>query len=417
MPSEQHPILIFVERISYSHILRPLIISRWLNGLGHPLTIACAPDCASFFTRQGYQTVPLSTIDRKRIYDRSISGKPHYETKELLSYFAQDEEIITRLTPALVMADFRFTALQIAQKHSIPSVSISAASCHPFHPRLRFTPNVALQQHKLPPACCDMLLRALPENLLARPLLTRRSVTLRDASRSYGLTPLDDFFAYASQGDLCLLCDDPSVMPVRRLRPTDVYTGALQWENDDPLPDAIEKRDPGKKLVYISLGTDESLRTDFLAPYVKGLIDHHLQVAISRGRRAVEISVPEEKDVLVFDFVNQPKLLAQTSLFVFHGGALSTYDAMRAGTPMIALPTNIDQHFYAEGVVRNKVGCFFRPSAMRLSSLLQASLSLMADNRLKARAAELAQKIKTFSQKEIVIRRLKVLLETTTPRL
>ena len=55
------------------------------------------------------------------------------------------------------------------------------------------------------------------------------------------------------------------------------------------------------------------------------------------------------------DFVNSNEVLAGANLMVFNGSALSMYQAIVYEVPMIAIPKNISQSFYADVIENNRI--------------------------------------------------------------
>ena len=134
------PILLVSEGISYCHVVRPLIIGRWLKQLNQPILVACPRQHQALFANEGLRTMPIETADPRAIYGRLAKGKTLYTANELLEYFEQDEQLLRVVDPRLIVADFRFTMLQLAADMGIPSVGITSASCHPHFPLDGTTP-------------------------------------------------------------------------------------------------------------------------------------------------------------------------------------------------------------------------------------------------------------------------------------
>ena len=236
-PSSDAPILLVSEGISYCHVVRPLIIGRWLKELDLPILVACPKGHQQVFADEGFATTPIETADPVKIYSRLAKGKTLYEANELLEYFEQDQQLISQVSPRMIVADFRFTIQQLATQAGIPLVGITSASCHPNFPLDGTTPNPFVKPAFLPAEFIDALQKTFIGAVTRKLLVKQLSAPYRQASSKYGMPVLPTFFDYASQGDLCLLSDHPEIMPVSQLRPQDIYTGALIWERDDPLPE------------------------------------------------------------------------------------------------------------------------------------------------------------------------------------
>ncbi|MDJ0577470.1 MAG: glycosyltransferase [Xenococcaceae cyanobacterium MO_234.B1] len=404
------PIIIFSEGISYAHIARSLIIAQWLKQLSHPIVVACTEASSSLFSAEGLETVTIETADPMAIYWRLRQGSMMYETEDLLKYFKQDDRLIQHIQPRLIVSEFRFTALQLAKKYGIPSVGITEATCHPNFVPDGSVPDPFAKPRFLPLWLLDFISkRTKIGEKINQQTIENISISLREASKAYGLEPLPTFFDYASQGDICLLCDHPELIPIEPLRPGDIYTGALLWQRPEPLPAELFRLDSNKKTVYICPGTQESLLTSFLESYVKKLLKHGLQIIVSRGKRSLELTVAHE-NFFIFDFVNENKLLPKVDLIVYPGGAMTTYQALSCGVPLITLPAHANQHFYSEAIARNKLGCFFRPSRLKIDTLVRATLRLLKDSVSEASTKEFQKKLASFEGRETILSRVETLI-------
>ncbi len=413
---EQSPkrILFFCEGISFAHVARSLVVTKWLRDLGLPITVACAPSRAPLFRTIADSVASRQMADPKAIYSRLVQGSAMFETEELLGYFEEDEQLIRELKPGLIASEFRFTALQLANKHGIPCVGLTEATCHPAFIPEGTVPDSFAKPRFLPLEFLDYISQKTSiGRWLTRQTIDRISAPFRKASQAYGLDPLPTFFDYASQGDLCLLCDDPNLIPIANLRPGDLYTGALHWDPGDPAPPELARLDAGAQTVYVSLGTQESLGTDFVPEYVRRMLAHGVQIVLSRGNRPFTLDMADSK-LFAFDFVNDLRVIPLTDLLVYPGGAMTTYAALSCGVPLLALPAHANQHFYAEAIARNHLGRFFRPSRLDVEELVKATLGMLSDESFRANARAFQARLLEFQGKGAVLARIRALLSAAS---
>ena len=334
-----------------------------------------------------------------------------YETEDLLNYFKQDEAIIEQFKPCLIVSEFRFTALQLAKKLGIPSVGMTDATCHPHFEINGTVPDPLAKPNFLPLWFFDFIAQKTPlGKQMNRQIVQKISTSLREASATYGLEVLPTFFDYASQGDICLLCDHPDLIPIHPLRSGDIYTGALLWENPDSLPPELTKLNSNYKTVYISLGTQESLPTNFLDNYVEELLKKKLQVIISRGKRSFNLDIQQNDTLYLFDFLNDSKVLPLVDTMIYPGGAMTTYQALSCGVPLIALPAHANQHFYSEALAHNQLGCFFRPSRLKIDALVEKTFHLLNNSITRAAIKKFQQKIGSFNPRDAILKQIEDLL-------
>ena len=405
----QAPFLIFSEGISMCHVVRPLLIARWLREAGLPVIIATPAARQQIFAAEGFATTIITTPNSHTIYTRlQQPNQPMYTVAELLAEALEDEALLDELDPCLVLADFRFTALLAAHARGIPTVNISSVSCHPFFDTIRS----GWPEPYLPPRMPELVGQLLYQNGLGRTLakvaLPRLACSLQAVSRVQGYRVLETFFEYASFGDLCLLCDHPDVMSLPQLRPQDLYSGPLIWDRPDPLPHQVTQLDPQLPTIYLAPGTQESLPIAFLIPYIEQLLHYGFQVVLSKGQRTSSVTLTHAR-LAVVDFINDSKLLDGVALFVHHGGQMSTYQGMAHGVPMLALPPIADSYFHAKAIEAQGVGRMLRPGRMSVQALIQTTLDLLTDTRIKTNALQLQTRLRAFNNQATVLRRIEQL--------
>lgn len=411
MDSGKRTVLIFSEGISYCHIVRPLIVSRWLKELDLDLLVACTTKAEPLFKAEGLATLIVETADPKLIFARLARGSYLYSEDEMSEYYRKDAALLDRIEPSLIIADFRFSLLHLASARSIPSVGMTSASCHPAYPLSKQTPNAFISPSWLPARLFDAMHRTWFGRRVQNSVIKAISVNYQRASERHGLEPLGSFFEYASQGDLCLLCDDPEVMPLPKLRAQDVYTGALIWDRIDDLPNEFYKLDPTRKKVYITIGTQESLKVGFVKPLVLGLVKQGCSVILSKGKRDIDLEI-DAPNVVIVDFINESKLLPEIDLYIYHGSAMSTYQGLAAGVPMISIPAQADQHFHSEALVRLGVGELIRPVELKTERLLAIAEKMLTNSDTRDHSRQFAEQIRLRSNKVEVIDRIQGLLQS-----
>jgi UDP:flavonoid glycosyltransferase YjiC (YdhE family) len=407
-------ILLFSEGISYGHIIRSLIIARWLRELDRNIVVACTEASTSLFAAEGFATDIIDIANPKDIYQRLRQGGAIYTSEELLRYFRQDDSLIQKYQPRLIISEFRFTAPQLAKKYGIPVVRIADATNHPNFKPLGTVPDPFAKPEFLPLWLLDFISQKTPiGSKINEETIKTISLSLRESSISYGLEPLANFFEYATLGEICLLADHPDLIEIDNLRQGDIFTGALLWERPESLPAEIEKlsRD-SRYLVYISLGTQDSLPTDFLERYVKKLLDLNIGIVVSRGKRNFNLHI-EHSNLLVFDFINETKLFAsvKVDLLVYPGGTMTTYHALAYGVPLLTLPAHANQHFYGEAIQKNQLGYFFRPSRVRIDTLVEATMDILNNATIKENTRLFQDKLMVFDNRSEIMNKIKKLLE------
>lgn len=100
----------------------------------------------------------------------------------------------------------------------------------------------------------------------------------------------------------------------------------------------------GRPLLYISLGTLHHGNAGFFESCIEAFADFPGQVLVSVGRGTDLARYAGAPTHFVFaEAVPQLAVLAQTSVFLTHGGLNSIHEALWHGVPMVAVPQQIEQ--------------------------------------------------------------------------
>jgi hypothetical protein len=200
----------------------------------------------------------------------------------------------------------------------------------------------------------------------------------REWSLRHGITWSDD--ASAARGPLNivpttarLLAADAAIADVELAG----LPGAAGVRGDEVAFD-FGRLESDKPLVYVSFGTfihwqPELFRLVFAAAARVGA-----RVLASVGR---DIDLGDVGDhVVLAEYVPQREVLRKAAVFVTHGGYNSVAEALRAGTPMLVIPLDLDQPVQAQIVTEAGVGVAV-DKANASESSVEAALERLLDER------------------------------------
>jgi UDP:flavonoid glycosyltransferase YjiC (YdhE family) len=95
----------------------------------------------------------------------------------------------------------------------------------------------------------------------------------------------------------------------------------------------------------------------------------------------------------VMDFLPGDLVAKQASLIICNGGSPSVYQALQEGTPVIGIPSNMDQHLMMQAIVREGAGLLVRSEHATRDSLQKATLELLKTDSYREKASQFQKEI------------------------
>jgi MGT family glycosyltransferase len=145
-----------------------------------------------------------------------------------------------------------------------------------------------------------------------------------------------------------------------------------------------------RPVVYVSLGSFLSVRSDVLARVAEALRGLDVRVALASGATAPADLGPVPDGWLVRAVLPQVTLLQHAALAVTHGGNNSVTEALTAGVPLLVLPLSTDQFAGAAALERTGLGEVLDPNTASPDELREAAVRLL---RLSGPAAGLLSRL------------------------
>ena len=186
--------------------------------------------------------------------------------------------------------------------------------------------------------------------------------------------------AFAETGDVLLLNYPEELHAPDRtaLLPRHAFLGSsVRSEEPDEEVEAWLARD-GAPVVYVSLGSFLSVRSDVLSRVAEALRSLDVRVALAAGSTSRDELGPIPASWLVRAELPQVTILGQAVLAVSHGGNNSLTEAMTAGVPLLLLPLSTDQFAGAAAIEATGLGEALDPNAATPAQLRTAAEHLLA---------------------------------------
>lgn len=193
-----------------------------------------------------------------------------------------------------------------------------------------------------------------------------------------GAAPTTD--AFAETGDVLLLNYPEELHDRRRtaLLPRHTFLGSSV--RDESRDEEVEAWLAGgdEPVVYVSLGSFLSARTDVLVQVATALRGLDVRVALAHGSTPRDHLGPVPGTWLVRESLPQVTLLRHAALAVSHGGNNSVTEALTAGVPLLVLPLSTDQFSGAAALERHGLGEVLDPNTAGPDTLQAAATRLLA---------------------------------------
>jgi MGT family glycosyltransferase len=229
--------------------------------------------------------------------------------------------------------------------------------------------------------------------LLARPA-RRRIDQLR---ANHGLPPLEGLVNDAlGRLPLYVVASVPELDLDRHDLPSGVrYVGPLLWHPPDP-PGTAEWLDDlpaDRPWVHVTEGTSHYQDPFVLRAAAAGLADAPYEAILTTGRSRARSIPAAAPNVHLHDWLAHDALLPRCSALVTTGGAGTTMAGLRAGLPLVIVPTSWDKPEIALRMVEAGVAVRVQPRRCTPQALRAAVDEVLDDPAYREKARRIAEKL------------------------
>ncbi len=351
-------VLFVAEAVSLAQVVRLVTLARALDASRYEVHFASAffhdlvfgaPDLAHFVHHQ-ITSLPAAVVGR-----RVARGARPYGTRTLARYMREELALFDAVRPDLVVGDLRFSLTVSTPLAGVPHACLINAYWSPYadrdgfplpdHPIVRLLGIERATRHF--PAALPFVFRHF-----ARPVNALR--------RAHGLPEIGGLLEVLTHGDHTLYADVPGLAPTRGLPPNHRYLGYVPWSPPIAPPVWWDRLDPGRPLVYVTLGS--SGRVERLPLVVEAAASLGCQVVVSTaGRAALETRSP---DIYVADYLPGDLAARRAAVVVSNGGSTTGYQALAEGRPVLGVAFNLDQYLAMRSIERFGAGLALRAGAL-----------------------------------------------------
>jgi UDP:flavonoid glycosyltransferase YjiC (YdhE family) len=211
---------------------------------------------------------------------------------------------------------------------------------------------------------------------------------------SPGASPSAD--AFAETGDVLLLNYPAELHEQQRtaLLPRHTFLGSAVREEarDEEVQDWLRRG--GEPVVYVSLGSFLSARSDVLARIAEALRGLDVRVALASGSTPRDLLGQLPSSWLVREMLPQVTLLRHAALAISHGGNNSVTEALTAGVPLLVMPLSTDQFAGAAAIEQRALGEVLDPNSADPATIRAAVARLLGSDGPRTAAQLLGESLR-----------------------
>jgi UDP:flavonoid glycosyltransferase YjiC (YdhE family) len=364
-----------------AHFVRPLALAACVDINRYEVHFYAPSRFFGYLNDKPFATGELRTMPGERFLENTSRGAPVFPADVIRGYVKQDRELIGRIGPDLVIGDMRLSLPISARLEGAASAVMINAYWSPYTRRRSIIPSLPLTR-VVPPRLLG------PVYKLAEPLAYAVHVgEMNRVRKELGIPALPaDLRVMYTEGSYVLYPDIPEFVPARNLPANHYYVGICQWAPPTAKPDWWDRmRADPKPKVFVSLGSSGPLCV--LPALLKALAKLPVSVLVSTSGRPVPQLGP---DAYVANLLPFTETAGQSSVVVSHGGSGGLYPAIAAGTPVLGIPSNADQHLSTAVLEESGAGLGVRVEEASQGRLLRALEKLLFEPQYRNSAQQWA---------------------------
>jgi UDP:flavonoid glycosyltransferase YjiC (YdhE family) len=181
-------------------------------------------------------------------------------------------------------------------------------------------------------------------------------------------------------GDYNLILDTKLWGPTENLPENFSQVGPIIWSPpESTLPAWVEGLDRDKRSIYITMGSTGA--EDLFREMFRSFGNTEYQVVVSTGGQIEINGHMLSENLHVEAFLPGEKVMERADIVICHGGSLTVYQAIKAGTPCIVIATHLDQEWAGEELQTHKAGIFLTMvRVMKKPSVIMEATQTMFEN-------------------------------------
>jgi MGT family glycosyltransferase len=393
------------------HVFQPLAVARVLRERGHEVAFYSGPRAARVVEGESFPFFPSDKGEEDAMYDfmfapeqtRTVNWRTMLQFSStiqrwLLGSIPQQVKDLERIRaewkPDVIVTEQNMWApmLVLREKYNMPVAVLAYFSC------MIPGPDAPPFGMGLPgPRNWYTRLFSRSVWVATAPFRARFRRAADEIRKSYALPPLrTSVLEFTGTMPLYLVMGTSEFDYERKDLPPSVhYVGACLWDKlrHEKPSDWMEQLPKGQPWVHASEGTVHVVSPFVLSAAAQGLANLPMQVILTTGgnREPSELDLgPIAPNVHVVRWVSHTELLPHLDVMITTGGSATVQTTLRAGVPLIIVPTDWDKPDIARRVVETGAGIQLPPDKCTPQNLRAAVEKILCTPSFRQNAQRMA---------------------------
>ncbi len=373
------------EAVTLAHVVRPAVLAHSLPASRYRVTFASADRYRYLLGDTSIPFRPIRSLPESQFLQALAKGKPLHDTRTLCSYVEEDLALLREIKPDVVVGDLRQSLAISARLAGVPYAAVMNAYWSPYA-----SPAFTVPAHPLVPLLGPRVMNTLFR--LVRPAaMAAHCVPMNRARANFGLTANGyDLRRMYNDADVVLHPETPDLVPTSPHEAPHHYIGPILWSPSVALPSWWDRLPASRPVVYVTLGSSGSGR--LLQIVVEALKEEAVSLIVA----TVHAEVPLADNVYAAHYLPGMEAARRSSLVICNGGSPTSHQALAAGTPVLGIAANMDQHLNMHYVARAGAGLCLRSDSAKLDSVRRATRTLLAEPSYTEAASRVANSFRAW---------------------
>ncbi|HEX8546295.1 MAG TPA: nucleotide disphospho-sugar-binding domain-containing protein [Cytophagaceae bacterium] len=393
---KKHKLLFISEDITLSQVVRLVELAKSVSGI-YEIHFASSHAYPFVFNDCEFTHWKLTCITSDYMQKKLDKGAPIYSETILLGYVEQELHLYDQIKPDLIISDFRWS-VSISAPYAKISYAIIINSYwnlnkldfrlpipnHPISSVFGHTTSQFFFQYAVP---LFFYLYALPVNRLRKKFNLPKIGTLQDV---------------LTKADFTLYPDTPLLSPLNVLGPKEIFLGPVVWSPDLNFDFTWKKDIDHLPLVYYTPGSSGNKKLNHII--LERLAKMPVRVLFSS---AGDDTIQYGSNIIAAPLIPGNKACKNASLVICNGGSSTAYQSLYEGTPVLGIPSNLDQQISAKIIQRTGAGLLLNNESVSRRNFTCVVSNIIGDNQFKTNAQRIQDEFREYDYKAIFPRWLK----------